>query len=134
MEKPSKARQAIRLAAGSAAAGEVTARAARIAAIRRIADPLAPVDIAATLATRGPLVEPPLEAAVVAADRLAAGAAFKVIALRHPLFIRPAEERAPPAAARPATTAAHILAAATAGQQCGCTNRHSPPGNHREVL
>ena len=134
LENPGKAGQTIRLAASSATASEVTALAARIAAIRRIADPFAPVDVAATLTAGGPLVEPPLEAAVVAADGLAAGSALKIIALCHPLLIGPAEERTPTAAARPATAPAHILTAAAAGQKCGSTNPHSPPGNHREVL
>jgi hypothetical protein len=134
VEKPGDAREAIRLAASAATAGEAAATVAWVAAIGRIADPFAPVDIAATLAAGGLVVQPSLDAAVATADGLAAGAAFKRIAVRHPLFIRPAEERAPPAAARSTTTAAHILAAAAAGQKCDSTNPHSPPGNHREVL
>ncbi len=134
VEEASNASQATRFAASAATAGEAAAAVARIAAIGRIAHPLAPIDIAATLAAGGLTMKPALDAAVTTADRLAAGAAFRVVALGHPLFIRPAKQRAPPAAARSAPTTAHILAAAATSQKRGSTNPNRPPGNHREVL
>lgn len=133
-EDAGDAAQAIRLAVCSALPAKAAALVARIAAIRRIANPLAPIDVAATLAAGGLTMQPPLHAAIATADRLAARPTFKVIAFGHPLFIRPAKQRALPAAARSATTAAHILATAAASQERGSTNPNRPPGNHREVL
>ena len=142
IEKPRQPRQAIRLAAIAATAGEAAALVARIAAVRRIADPFTPVHVAATLAAGG-LVPQPLLDAAAASHGLAAGPALKGVAVRHPLFIRPAEEPSTPmsttsSAAPSSAAAAHVLATASAGQE-GAENgasadEYCPPGNHREVL
>jgi len=130
IEKPRQPRQAIRLAAIAATAGEAAALVARIAAVRWIADPFTPVDIAATLAAGG-LVPQPLLDAAAASHGLAAGPALVGVAVRHPLFIRPAEERA---SSTPRSAATRVLATAAAGQEGRSADEYCPPGNHREVL
>jgi len=134
VEDASEASEAIWFAASSARPAEAAALVARIAAIGRIADPFTPVDIAATLAAGRLTVEPSLDAPVVAADRLAAGSALIGVRVGHSLFIRSAEERALSAATRTATTPAHILATAAAGEEGESTEKQCRPGNHREVL
>jgi len=146
VEDSRKAREAIRLATSAAAAGESTAFIARIAAVRRVAHPLAPIHVsAASLAAGGLGVQPAFDAAVATADGLAASAAFMGIAFGHRLLVRAAEEGAiaakRPAALRSAastaaasTAAARILATTPAGEEGTSTGEKHPPGSHREVL
>ncbi len=132
VEEPGDACQATWLAAIAARAGEAAAPVAGIAAVGWIADPLTPIDVAATLAAGGLVVEPSLDAAA-AADGLTASAAVIGVAVGHPLFIGSAEERAS-LAVRPAAAAAPIRATTAASEKGGSANQKCPPGNHREVL
>lgn len=75
MAQPAEDARAATVIAANASSGKAAALIARIATVRRIADPFVPVDVAASLAMRRLVVQPLLHAAA-AANLAAASAAL----------------------------------------------------------